>query len=297
MVEFDVPGHSASWCQSYPEVCTSCTAQKGSTLPLNPARNATFQMMESLLGEMTGGGASTPGAPRGLFPGNMVHLGGDEVDADCFNRDPEIAAWMAKRGMNDTDAYAYFTQRVGAMAKAQGRRVVQWAEVYANVGSQLDKTSIVHIWRSPHIGRRPAFNRYVSPAEVVASGYQTLVNIGYDPTSWYLDNLHNDWASFYKNEPCLNISDADCEQFVLGGEGEMWGETVDASDLAQTVWPRLAAVAERLWSPRTTTDPVAALPRIEAFRCLLNRRGVLAAPVNNQAARSAPQGPGSCFQQ
>ena len=58
--------------------------------------------------------ASTVGSPRGLFPGNMVHLGGDEVDSDCFNRDPEIAAWMAKRGMNATDAYAYFTQRVGA---------------------------------------------------------------------------------------------------------------------------------------------------------------------------------------
>ena len=121
---------------------------------------------------------------------------------------------------------------------------------------QLDKSSIVHIWRSKHIGTTPegvrctrsnvsctrSFNRYITPAQVVADGYQTLVNIGYDPTSWYLDNLKNDWASFYKNEPCLNISDADCKQYVLGGEGEMWGESVDASDLAQVrktpSWPR-----------------------------------------------------------
>ena len=67
---------------------------------------------------------------------------------------------------------------------------------------------------------------------------------------------------------------------------EMWGEKVDASDLAQTVWPRLAAVAERLWSPRNTTDAAAALPRVESFRCLLNRRGVAAAPVTNKEARS-----------
>eukprot|EP01044_Picomonas_judraskeda_P042122 COSAG03_NODE_21528_length_303_cov_0.696078_1_plen_100_part_11 len=99
-------------CKGYPEVCTTCTAQKGSTLPLNPSRNATYQLMESLLTEVTGGSASTVGAPKGLFPGNMVHLGGDEVDTDCFNRDPEIARWMAERGMNSTDAYAYFTQRV-----------------------------------------------------------------------------------------------------------------------------------------------------------------------------------------
>ena len=174
---------------------------------------------------------------------------------------------------------------------------MQWAEVYANVGTQLDKSSIVHIWRSKHIGRAPAFNRYIDPAQVVADGYQTLVNIGYDSTSWYLDNIRNDWASFYQNEPCLNISDADCRQYVLGGEGEMWGEHVDASDLAQTVWPRLAAVAERLWSPRTTTDVQAALPRIQSFRCLLNRRGISAAPVTNSIARSAPPGPGSCYEQ
>ena len=297
MVEFDVPGHSKSWCENYPEVCTACTAHSGSTLPLNVARNATFDMMEAVLSEMTGGSASTAGSPRGLFPGNMIHLGGDEVDADCFNRDPEVAAWMAKRGLNASDAYGYFTQRVGAMAKAQGRRVVQWAEVYANVGTQLDKSSIVHIWRSPHIGRTPAFNRYISSAQVVADGYQTLVDIGYSPTSWYLDNIGDNWAAFYANEPCLNITDADCSQYVLGGEGAMWGESVDASDFAQTVWPRLASVAERLWSPRSTNDTQSALPRIQQFRCLLNKRGIAAAPVNNKDARAAPRGAGSCYAQ
>lgn len=77
----------------------------------------------------------------------------------------------------------------------------------------------------------------------------------------------------------------------------MWGETVDASDLQQTVWPRLAAVSERLWSPRSLNDTGDAHDRIRSFRCLLTRRGVAAAPVDNQLARTAPTGPGSCLDQ
>jgi hexosaminidase len=75
------------------------------------------------------------------------------------------------------------------------------------------------------------------------------------------------------------------------------GETVDASDLEPTVWPRLAAVAERLWSPRLINDTTDARQRMHSFRCLLNRRDVAAAPPSNSMARSAPSGPGGCYDQ
>ena len=77
----------------------------------------------------------------------------------------------------------------------------------------------------------------------------------------------------------------------------MWGETVDVSDIEQTIWPRQAAIAERLWSPKEINDTTAAKPRIEYFRCLLNERGIEAAPVNNKQARQAPPGPGNCYLQ
>ena len=51
----------------------------------------------------------------------------------------------------------------------------------------------------------------------------------------YLDHLDIAWKALYDNEPCADItSEAECK-LVLGGQGEMWGETVDASDIQSTV--------------------------------------------------------------
>ena len=79
----------------------------------------------------------------------------------------------------------------------------------------------------------------------------------------------------------------------------MWGETVDASDLDSTIWPRAAAVSERLWTTLSSigTDMTVVEDRLETFRCLLNQRGIGAAPVTNVRARYQPREPGSCYAQ
>lgn len=84
----------------------------------------------------------------------------------------------------------------------------------------------------------------------------------------------------------------------------MWGETVDPSDLDQTIWPRAAAVAERLWSPKDAIPADAedeemktVESRLQTFRCLLTRRGIAAAPVRNKLGRNPPVNPGSCYAQ
>ena len=119
------------------------------------------------------------------------------------------------------------------------------------------------------------------------------MNVGYVENSWYLDNLDVQWNEAYGFKPRVSVP-ARLRSKVLGGHGEMWGETVDPSDFDATVWPRLAAIGERLWSDADDVD--AARPRLEAFRCLLLERGVGAAPLNNSMARTAPVGPGACTQ-
>ena len=95
---------------------------------------------------------------------------------------------------------------------------------------------------------------------------------------------------------------------VLGGEVALWGEDVDSSNLERALWPRAAAAAERLWSPprvgggdahggqqRVAAHPTV-WPRYARFRCALLRRGVGAAPIDQDPPFSGPlpRGAGSC---
>ena len=113
MVEFDVPGHGRSWCTGEPDICPSTTCQT----PLNVASNYTFDVIDDMLTEAAA-----------IFPDELMHLGGDEVDTSCWSQTPSIAAWMRAQGVSADGAYAYFVQRAAAIATSKGRRPVQWSE-------------------------------------------------------------------------------------------------------------------------------------------------------------------------
>eukprot|EP00013_Stygamoeba_regulata_P019463 CAMPEP_0177650472 /NCGR_PEP_ID=MMETSP0447-20121125/11962_1 /TAXON_ID=0 /ORGANISM="Stygamoeba regulata, Strain BSH-02190019" /LENGTH=539 /DNA_ID=CAMNT_0019153347 /DNA_START=6 /DNA_END=1623 /DNA_ORIENTATION=- len=252
MVEFDTPGHAASWCVGYPEICPSPTCQQ----PLNPATEATFDLLSGLFEECTGG---APG--KGLFPSSMVHLGGDEVDTSCWTKTPAVASWLQQRGFTADQAYYYFVNRTLNILIDQGHDPVNWEEVYNHFGTKLNPKAIVHAW-------------YNKPTVAVAvkDGYRTLNSDG-----WYLDHLGDLWTTYYNNDPMENITNPQQQALVLGGECCMWGETVDPSDLFSTVWPRAAAVAERLWSDASVTDTTAAQPRY-GTSAACSRAAVLALP-------------------
>uniref|UniRef100_A0A2N9H2G8 beta-N-acetylhexosaminidase n=1 Tax=Fagus sylvatica TaxID=28930 RepID=A0A2N9H2G8_FAGSY len=131
--------------------------------------------------------------------------------------------------------------------------------------------------------------------QVVAAGLRCIVS---NQDKWYLDHLDTTWQQFYMNEPLTNITNPNQQKLVLGGEVCMWGEHIDGSDIEQTIWPRAAAAAERLWTPydNLAKDPRQVTGRLAHFRCLLNQRGIAAAPLAGPG-RVAPVGPGSCYTQ
>lgn len=272
MAEVDVPGHAESWGAGYPDLWPSPSCKE----PLDVSKNYTFDAIAGILADM-----------RKIFPFELFHLGGDEVNTTCWTTTPHIKQWLQDHNMTSKDAYEYFVLRAQEIAISHSWTPVNWEETFNTFPSKLNPQTVVHNWLRGDVCQK-----------AVAKGFRCIYsNQGF----WYLDHLDVPWDKVYYTEPLEGIKSISAQKLVLGGEACMWGETADASDVQQTIWPRAAAVAERLWSDKEATSSTnttsAALQRLEYFRCLLTRRGVPAAPVTNFYARRPPIGPGSCYEQ
>lgn len=255
VAEVDMPGHSFAVGKGYPGFVATCPdyVHNINNIPLNPANDSTWQMVEGVIAQL----ASS-------FSDSYVHLGGDEVVYGCWNEDPAIVAYMKRNGIADANALlVQFIQKVSNMSAAVGRQNVFWEEVFLT-GAKLAPGTVIEVWKD-----EPTL---LSVAQAGVFGLQAF--------DWYFDRLDQTWQQFYAVEPFTGAGwNQHTQKFVLGGEACAWGEQVNQFNVFQNVWPRLAAVAERLWSPQNVTDPVAAQPRLQDLICRLNARGVPCPPI------------------
>ena len=286
--EVDHPGHLSSACKGYPALCPAdCVWDAGANaVPLAPANNDTWSMLSDTLSELA---ALSPGE-------EFLHLGGDEVDTTCWALDAATRAWVTANGLAGVDAiYGVFVQRMNAIARALGRSPLRWEDAWNALGTALDPATVIHVWLSP-----ATLENVTSHGYRAVYSYQGVYDdiIGYQ-RGWYLNGLWQPWQQMYDVDIFAGMTNASARALVLGGEAAQWGEEADGSDVLQTIWPRAAAIAERLWSYNMAlnSSDAGVAARLAAFRCLLLARGVPATPLNALLGRSPPSGPGSCFTQ
>ncbi len=232
MPEFDIPGHSTSWLVGHPELGSAPGPYKieraaGIFEPaLDPTREQTYKFLETFLGEMAA-----------LFPDAYMHIGGDENEGKQWDRNPQIQAFMKEKGIKDNHALqAYFNQRVLKILQKHGKKMIGWEEI---LHPDLPNDAVIHSWRGP-----------ASLAEAARKGYHGILSAGY-----YIDLIFPA-SQHYLADPLPQDSTLTAEEakFILGGEATMWGEWVSPETIDSRIWPRTAAIAERLWSPRNVTD-------------------------------------------
>jgi hexosaminidase len=244
--EFDVPSHTTSWIVAYPRLKSADSTYapyklwRTTNVAIDPTRETTYTFIDSLFTEMTA-----------LFPDPYFHVGGDENDGRNWRRTPRIVAYMQANKMVKADGktvdkhqlQTYFNRRVLAILQKRGKTMIGWDEI---LGPDLPKEAVIQSWRG-----KKGLN------DAAKLGHPVLLSNGY-----YLD-LYLTAASSYLTDPLppdTPLTPAE-QKLVLGGEAAMWAEFADSSIIESRIWPRAAAVAERLWSPQATTQNVADMYR------------------------------------
>ena len=230
--EFDIPGHATSWLVGHPELGSApgpyrIERQPGIFEPvLDPTREEVYEFLDVFLGEMAS-----------LFPDAYMHIGGDENEGKQWDRNARIQAFMKANGLKDNHALqTYFNQRLLRILQQHGKLMMGWDEI---LQPELPKDVVIHSWRGQE-----------AVAAAARKGYNSILSNGY-----YID-LMQPASVHYATDPVpvgSALTEAEAAR-VLGGEATMWGEWVSPETIDSRVWPRTAAIAERLWSPRAVRD-------------------------------------------
>jgi hexosaminidase len=253
MPEFDIPGHSTSWFVAYPEFSSAPGTYRierkfGVFGPaFNPADERIYPFFDAFLKEMSA-----------LFPNPYLHIGGDEVEGHQWEANPAIRAFMKKNGLADNGALqAYFNRRLLKILTKYGKKMVGWDEIFQ---PGLPNDIVIHSWRGPK-----------SLVEAAQKGYQGILSNGY-----YID-LCLPAEGHYLNDPVPPDSPLDDRQktLILGGEATLWSELVTPETIDSRIWPRTAAIAERLWSPASVTNVDDMYRRLGPISVQLEELGLL----------------------
>jgi hexosaminidase len=232
--EFDIPGHSTSWFAAHPELASGpgpYTIERhwGIFNPVfDPTREETYKFFDAFFAEMTS-----------LFPDPYMHIGGDENNGKQWKANPAIIEYMKTHDIPDTHALqTMFNRRILAILTKYDKRMVGWDEI---LHPDLPKNSVIQSWR----GQKGLF-------EAARKGYQAILSNGY-----YIDLIQS--AEYhYLNDPIppdsINALSESERTKILGGEATSWAELVTPENVDSRIWPRTAAIAERLWSASSVRD-------------------------------------------
>jgi hexosaminidase len=267
--EIDLPGHAQAVIAAHPQLSVPGDHPEVSTnwgvnyyLYNTNADSLTF--VENVLDEV-----------MDLFPGQYIHLGGDEAIKAQWKNSPAIQAQIKALGLRNEEALqSWFMEQLGRYLAAHGRTMVGWDEI---LQGGVPSTATVMSWR----GTQGAIAAARLGHDVVLSPAPTL----------YFDNLQSrrddepagrlsiaPLSQVYSFEVMPTVLSAEEGRHVLGAQANLWSEYLTSAWYVQhAAFPRVAALSEVVWSQPASMSWAGFLERLPAQMQRYHRQGIAAA--------------------
>ena len=239
--EFDVPGHSMTAVNAYPELDCERRPRAMNEAIFCVGRPFTREFIDRLVAEAAA-----------VFPSPFIHLGADEPYAvrrwaDC----PDCRARMVREGVASVDAlYHVFLRDLDEIARRHGKRLIVWNDaIRPGVEPMPPRDILIDAWIN-----------YAVAGPLAEAGY-TILNSSQGPlylTSFGLGEglplaAVLAWnAGLFPDPPAemgaraLAYRALPPRAKVLGGHASAWA--TEQSLVERRLYPRLLAAAEDLWS-------------------------------------------------
>ncbi len=248
--EIDVPGHSMALLAAFPDLSTKKEPKMvnpGSKFTewhgdgtftmniensLNPSDEKVYKTLDIIFGEIAS-----------LFPGQYIHLGGDECYHGYWEKDVNCQALMKKENLKDIkELQSYFIKRVAKIISSKGKKVIGWDEIL--YGGLAEGVAVMS-WRGTEGGIKAS-----------KLGHDVVMSPN---TFAYLDYTQGDPSvevpvysklSLKKAFEFNPTPDGVDLKHILGGQANLWTEKVPTIQHAfYMTYPRAFATIESVWSP------------------------------------------------
>ncbi|MEI8113676.1 MAG: glycoside hydrolase family 20 protein [Bacteroidia bacterium] len=255
--EIEMPAHATAALAGYPQFsCTGgpFTVNPGGVWPITDiycaGNDSTFLFLEDVLSEVID-----------LFPSKYIHIGGDEATKTEWEKCLKCKKRIQTEGLKNVgELQSYFIKRMEKFINSKNKVLLGWDEI---LEGGLPPKATVMSWRGIQGGidaARQGHDVVMTPtSDCYIDYYQGQVNQEPPGIGGFLP-----LSKVYNFNPVPPDLDAESAKHILGGQANLWTEYVPTLKHAEYMtFPRVAAIAEVLWSPKEVRNWVDFSRRIQ----------------------------------
>ena len=241
--EIEIPGHSLGALCAYPWL--GCRGEEGnyktwSLWGVSPqivcaGKESSFKFWEDVLSEVIK-----------LFPGEYIHIGGDEAPRDEWKVCPLCQKRIQENGLkNEAELQSYVTHRIEEYLNKHGRKLIGWDEI---LEGGVSRSATIMSWRGASGGIKAAQKgnyAIMTPNDFCYLDYFQTKDRKDEPDAI---GGYVPLSKTYSLNPYDKLT-AEQQKYIMGVQGNLWCEYIPTPmQLQYMALPRLGAIAEVGWS-------------------------------------------------